>query len=133
LILLVTVYEAKVVTRATYLTGYSSLENSVFCRHASCSDIQSCNYFDFSGKDLQDARVLTDVGDVPIQEIRDCGVDDHRLMNVIGESVKLVMEEVFFPIYELLMRTLSNDLVPINIYTFVMLNILFLSIDYTIM
>ncbi|TKY63710.1 Arginase 1 [Spatholobus suberectus] len=46
------------------------------------------------GKELQDARVLTDVGDVPIQEIRDCGVDDHRLMNVIGESVKLVMEEV---------------------------------------
>ncbi|GAU25655.1 hypothetical protein TSUD_265820 [Trifolium subterraneum] len=45
------------------------------------------------GKDLQDARVLTDVGDVPIQEIRDCGVDDHRLMNVISESVKLVMEE----------------------------------------
>ncbi|RDY12877.1 Arginase 1, mitochondrial, partial [Mucuna pruriens] len=45
------------------------------------------------GKDLQDARVLTDVGDVPIQELRDCGVDDHRLMNVIGESVKLVMEE----------------------------------------
>ncbi|TKY63704.1 Arginase 1 [Spatholobus suberectus] len=45
------------------------------------------------GKELQDARVLTDVGDVPIQEIRDCGVDDHRLMNVIGESVKLVMEE----------------------------------------
>ncbi|XP_027335678.1 arginase 1, mitochondrial [Abrus precatorius] len=45
------------------------------------------------GKELQDARVLTDVGDVPIQELRDCGVDDHRLMNVIGESVKLVMEE----------------------------------------
>ncbi|KAJ1421439.1 Ureohydrolase, manganese-binding site [Sesbania bispinosa] len=45
------------------------------------------------GKELQDARVLTDVGDVPIQEIRDCGVDDNRLMHVIGESVKLVMEE----------------------------------------
>ncbi|XP_057455375.1 arginase 1, mitochondrial [Lotus japonicus] len=45
------------------------------------------------GKDLHDARVLTDVGDVPIQEIRDCGVDDHRLMNVIGEAVKIVMEE----------------------------------------
>ncbi|XP_058764281.1 arginase 1, mitochondrial isoform X1 [Vicia villosa] len=45
------------------------------------------------GKDLKDARVLTDVGDVPIQEIRDCGVDDKRLMSVIGESVKLVMEE----------------------------------------
>lgn len=38
--------------------------------------------------------MLTDVGDVPIQEIRDCGVDDERLMNVISESVKLVMDEV---------------------------------------
>ncbi|KAF1868162.1 hypothetical protein Lal_00018678 [Lupinus albus] len=45
------------------------------------------------GKQLQDPRVLTDVGDVPIQEIRDCGVDDDRLMNVISDSVKLVMEE----------------------------------------
>lgn len=40
--------------------------------------------------------MLTDVGDVPVQEIRDCGVDDDRLMNVITESVKLVMEEVSF-------------------------------------
>ena len=38
--------------------------------------------------------MLTDVGDVPIQEIRDCGVDDDRLMHIISESVKLVMEEV---------------------------------------
>lgn len=38
--------------------------------------------------------MLTDVGDVPVQEIRDCGVDDDRLMSVISESVKLVMEEV---------------------------------------
>jgi hypothetical protein len=38
--------------------------------------------------------VLTDVGDVPIQEIRDCGVEDDRLMHVISESVKTVMEEV---------------------------------------
>ncbi|KAF9687726.1 hypothetical protein SADUNF_Sadunf02G0123000 [Salix dunnii] len=45
------------------------------------------------GKELNDPRVLTDVGDVPVQEIRDCGVDDDRLMNVISESVKLVMEE----------------------------------------
>lgn len=45
------------------------------------------------GKELNDPRVLTDVGDVPVQEIRDCGVDDDRLMNVITESVKLVMEE----------------------------------------
>ena len=43
---------------------------------------------------MTDPRVLTDVGDVPVQEIRDCGVDDDRLMNVISESVKLVMEEV---------------------------------------
>ena len=38
--------------------------------------------------------MLTDVGDVPVQEIRDCAVDDDRLMNVISESVKLVKEEV---------------------------------------
>uniref|UniRef100_A0A0E0P4E2 Arginase 1, mitochondrial n=1 Tax=Oryza rufipogon TaxID=4529 RepID=A0A0E0P4E2_ORYRU len=45
------------------------------------------------GKELNDPRVLTDVGDVPIQEIRDCGVEDDRLMNVVSESVKTVMEE----------------------------------------
>ncbi|KAH6817803.1 arginase [Perilla frutescens var. frutescens] len=45
------------------------------------------------GKDLNDPRVLTDVGDVPVQELRDSGVDDDRLMNIISESVKLVMEE----------------------------------------
>ncbi|KAL6311499.1 hypothetical protein AAG906_009799 [Vitis piasezkii] len=45
------------------------------------------------GKELNDPRVLTDVGDVPVQEIRDCGVDDDRLMKIISESVKLVMEE----------------------------------------
>jgi hypothetical protein len=47
-----------------------------------------------AGKELNDPRVLTDVGDVPIQEIRDCGVEDDRLMHVISESVKTVMEEV---------------------------------------
>ncbi|XBI87801.1 hypothetical protein VPH35_025835 [Triticum aestivum] len=45
------------------------------------------------GKELNDPRVLTDVGDVPIQEIRDCGVEDDRLMHVISESVKTVMDE----------------------------------------
>ncbi|KAK1262749.1 Arginase [Acorus gramineus] len=45
------------------------------------------------GKELKDPRVLTDVGDVPIQELRDCGIGDDRLMNIISESVKLVMEE----------------------------------------
>ena len=47
-----------------------------------------------AGKDLQDPRVLTDVGDVPIQELRDCGIDDGRLMGIISEAVKLVMEQV---------------------------------------
>ena len=47
-----------------------------------------------AGKELTDPRVLTDVGDVPVQEIRDCGVDDERLMKVVSDSVKLVMEEV---------------------------------------
>ncbi|KAK6804395.1 hypothetical protein RDI58_002179 [Solanum bulbocastanum] len=45
------------------------------------------------GKELDDPRILTDVGDVPVQELRDAGVDDHRLMSIISESVKLVMEE----------------------------------------
>ncbi|KAG8391646.1 hypothetical protein BUALT_Bualt01G0209000 [Buddleja alternifolia] len=45
------------------------------------------------GHDLNDPRVLTDVGDVPVQELRDCGVDDDRLMSIISDSVKLVMEE----------------------------------------
>ena len=50
-----------------------------------------------AGKELKDPRVLTDVGDLPVQEIRDCGVDDDRLMNVISDSVKLVMQEVRYP------------------------------------
>ncbi|XP_078446067.1 arginase 1, mitochondrial [Wolffia australiana] len=45
------------------------------------------------GKELKDPRVLTDVGDVPVQELRDCGVDDDKLMDIISESVKLVMEQ----------------------------------------
>lgn len=51
-----------------------------------------------TGKELRDPRVLTSVGDLPVQEIRDCGVDDERLMSVITESVKLVMEEVHISI-----------------------------------
>lgn len=47
-----------------------------------------------SGKDVSDPRVLTDCGDLAVQEIRDCGVDDRRLMNVVSESVKIVMEAV---------------------------------------
>ncbi|KMZ57542.1 Agmatinase [Zostera marina] len=45
------------------------------------------------GKDLHDPRLLTDVGDVPIQELRDCGINDEKLMAIISDSVKLVMEE----------------------------------------
>ncbi|CAM8901839.1 unnamed protein product [Rhodiola kirilowii] len=45
------------------------------------------------GKELNDPRVLTDVGDIPVQELRDCGVEDERLMKIITESVKLVMDE----------------------------------------
>ncbi|CAK9207115.1 unnamed protein product [Sphagnum troendelagicum] len=46
-----------------------------------------------TGKDLQDVRILTDVGDVPIQEMRDCGLDDEHLMHTITKSVKLIMDE----------------------------------------
>jgi arginase len=48
-----------------------------------------------TGKDLQDVRILTDVGDVPIQEMRDCGLDDEHLMHTITKSVKLIMDEVW--------------------------------------
>lgn len=51
-------------------------------------------WWNHAGKDIKDPRVLTDVGDVPIQELRDCGVDDDALFNIIGESVKVVMNEV---------------------------------------
>ncbi|XP_010421796.1 PREDICTED: arginase 2, mitochondrial isoform X1 [Camelina sativa] len=45
------------------------------------------------GMELKDPRILSDVGDIPVQEIREMGVDDERLMNVVSQSVKLVMEE----------------------------------------
>eukprot|EP00271_Cylindrocystis_brebissonii_P016949 TRINITY_DN4200_c0_g1_i2.p1 TRINITY_DN4200_c0_g1~~TRINITY_DN4200_c0_g1_i2.p1 ORF type:complete len:270 (+),score=34.90 TRINITY_DN4200_c0_g1_i2:152-961(+) len=45
------------------------------------------------GLELTDPRVLTDCGDVPVQEIRDSGVDDARLMRIISDSIKLVMAE----------------------------------------
>jgi arginase len=48
----------------------------------------------YLGKDLADPRVLTDVGDVPIQEMRDSGIGDELLMKAISDSVKLVMNEV---------------------------------------
>ena len=76
---------------------YSVNALKIFRRHWYCF-IQlylfPSNLWYDAGKELNDPRVLTDVGDVPVQEIRDCGVDDDRLMNIISESVKLVMEEV---------------------------------------
>lgn len=46
------------------------------------------------GKKVCDPRILSDAGDVPVQELRDCGVDDDGLMDIVSKSVKLVMEEV---------------------------------------
>jgi arginase len=42
---------------------------------------------------LEDIRVLTDVGDVPVPEMRGCGLPDEVLMRTITDSVKLVMDE----------------------------------------
>lgn len=45
------------------------------------------------GKILTDLRVLADVGDVPVQVIRESGIEDYRLMKVVSDSVKLIMDE----------------------------------------
>ncbi|CAI0452583.1 unnamed protein product [Linum tenue] len=45
------------------------------------------------GKMIDDPLVMADVGDLPVQEMRDTGVSDDRLMEVVSESVKIVMEE----------------------------------------
>lgn len=58
------------------------------------SGLTMLSELDSVGKDLQDVRIMTDVGDVPIQEMRDCGVNDDRLMQTITDAVKLVMAEV---------------------------------------
>ncbi|KAE8666409.1 Arginase 1 [Hibiscus syriacus] len=42
------------------------------------------------GKELNDPRVLTNVGDIPVQEIRDCGEDDDRLMSWIYTQFELL-------------------------------------------
>ncbi|KAG6749380.1 hypothetical protein POTOM_046425 [Populus tomentosa] len=65
------------------------IREAIWCGSTNSSTEEGCE----NSKELNDPRVLTDVGDVPVQEIRDCGVDDDILMNVISESVKLVMEE----------------------------------------
>lgn len=49
-----------------------------------------------AGKEIDNPLVLADVGDLHVQEIRACGVDDSRLMDIVCESVKIVMEEVSY-------------------------------------
>lgn len=39
--------------------------------------------------------MIADVGDVPVQDIRACGVKDERLMKLISDSVKIVMDQVY--------------------------------------
>ncbi|CAL5209888.1 unnamed protein product [Lathyrus oleraceus] len=43
------------------------------------------------GKNLIDPRVFADVGDVPIQDMQNLGVNEARLMDFISDSVKIVM------------------------------------------
>jgi len=62
------------------------------------------------GKELTDPRVLTDAGDVPVQEMRDCGVSDERLMRTVSDSVRLVMAEVRRPPLPALGRGTPNPL-----------------------
>lgn len=54
---------------------------------------RSTNSTTEEGKVLDDARVLTDAGDVPVQELRNCGVNDEALMLAITDYIKLVMGE----------------------------------------
>ncbi|CAK8575069.1 unnamed protein product [Lathyrus sativus] len=44
------------------------------------------------GKNLVDPRVFADVGDIPIQDLRNLGVNEDKLMNFISDSVKIVMD-----------------------------------------
>ncbi|XP_058738770.1 arginase 1, mitochondrial-like [Vicia villosa] len=53
------------------------------------------------GKNLTDPRVLADVGDVPVQDMRNLGVNDERLMTFISDSVKIVMDH--FPLRPLVL------------------------------
>ncbi|KAK6121631.1 hypothetical protein DH2020_044622 [Rehmannia glutinosa] len=50
------------------------------------------------GSDISDPRVLSDVGDVPVQELREAGIDDHKLMGVITDSIKLLMDGLGGPV-----------------------------------
>lgn len=39
--------------------------------------------------------MFADVGDIPIQDIRNLGVSEERIMNFISDSVKIVMNHVY--------------------------------------
>lgn len=45
---------------------------------------------------------MVDVGDVPVQDLRDSCIDDDRLMNIVSDSVKIVMEEVRWFCFQML-------------------------------
>ncbi|CAI8600792.1 unnamed protein product [Vicia faba] len=58
-------------------------------RHAIWDD--STNSTTEEGKNLIEPHVFADVGDIPIQDLRNLGVSEERIMNFIGDSVKIVM------------------------------------------
>ncbi|XP_058769525.1 arginase, mitochondrial-like [Vicia villosa] len=44
------------------------------------------------GKDLIDPRILADAGDIPVQDMRNLGVSEEKIMKFISDSVKIVMD-----------------------------------------
>ncbi|GAQ85828.1 arginase [Klebsormidium nitens] len=61
----------------------------------------STNSFTEKGIDLNDIRNLVDVGNLPIQELRDCGVDDKQLFDAISSAVKIIYQQK--PLYPIVM------------------------------
>lgn len=45
------------------------------------------------GLELKDCRVLSDCGDLPVQEMRDSGVTDERLMRTVSDAVAVVLSQ----------------------------------------
>jgi arginase len=60
----------------------------------------STNSFTERGVDLNDLRTLVDVGNLPIQELRDCGVDDKQLFDAISSAIKIILKQVSLGICE---------------------------------
>ncbi|KAH9330505.1 hypothetical protein KI387_002613, partial [Taxus chinensis] len=93
--------------------NYSFLQGPTFS-HPFIREAMWCDRTNSStekGKDIKDPRVLTDVGDIPIQEMQDCGINDEILMKVIGDYVKCVMQE--FPLRPLVLGSDHSISYPI--------------------